>query len=78
MPGDPKECRRRAYECIRLAQQATTHRARKEFLALADTWLRLAVIFEEEDAALKCGGDTKSNVIPLRSRRRCLIRLKAS
>ena len=78
MPGDPKECRRQAYECMRLAHRATTHRAREEFSALANTWLRLAVIFEEDDATLKCCGDTKSNVIPLRSRRHRPIRLKAS
>jgi hypothetical protein len=77
MPGDPKECRRQAYECIRLAQQATTRRSRQEFASLANTWLRLAVIFEEDDALLKRCGDTESNVIPLRPRHRP-IRLKAS
>jgi hypothetical protein len=77
MSGDPKECRWHAYECLRLAKQATTHRARQDFLALTHTWLRLAVIFEEDDAVLKRCGDTESNVIPFKPRHRP-IRLKAS
>ena len=49
MPGDPKECRRQAYECVRaLLKEARTRKAREEFSALANTWLRLAVIFEQE------------------------------
>lgn len=59
MPGNPKECRRQAYECV-------------------NTWLRLAVNFEEDDAVLSRCGDNKSNVIPLNSRRHRPIRLKAS
>jgi hypothetical protein len=78
MPGDPRECRRQAYECVRLAQEARTHKAREEFSALASTWLRLAVIFEEDDAVLSRCGDAKSNVIRLSSRRHRPIRLKAS
>jgi hypothetical protein len=77
MPGDPKECRRQAYECIRLAQGAATHRLRGDFAALAITWLKLAVIFEEDDAALKRCGDTQSNVVPFKSRRHRAIRVKA-
>jgi hypothetical protein len=78
MPGDPKECRRQAYDCIRLAQQAATHRSRADFLALARTWLELAVIFEEDDKALKRCGETKTNVVQFKPRRHRPIRLKAS
>jgi hypothetical protein len=78
MPGDPKECRRQAYECVRLAQQATSQRLKADFSALANTWLRLAVIFEEDDAVLTRCGDAQSNITPLKSRKHRPIRLRAS
>src|SRR5262245_32995896 len=76
MPGDPKECRRQANECRRLAQEAATHRLREDFAALAITWLKLAVIFEEDDAVLKSCGDTQLNVVPFKSRRHRPIRVR--
>jgi hypothetical protein len=45
---------------------------------MAVTWLKLAVIFEEDDAALKRCGDIRSNVVPFKSSRRRAIRVKAS
>jgi hypothetical protein len=42
MPGDPKECRQQALECVRLAQTSASPQAREEFANLAQTWIRLA------------------------------------
>ena len=42
MPGDPKECRQQALECIRLAQTSASPQARDRFASLAWTWIRLA------------------------------------
>jgi hypothetical protein len=75
MPSDPKECRRQAYACMRLARGAATHRLREDFAALANTWLKLAVIFEEDDVPLKSCAD---KVVSFKSRRHRPIRLKAS
>jgi hypothetical protein len=75
MPSGPHECRRQAYECIRLAQLATTHQLREDFAALANTWLTLAVIFEKDDKVLRqCA---RSNVISFKRGRQHQIRLKA-
>ena len=48
MPGDPKECRQHAENCLRLAKEATTDDARKMFVELANKWMVLAV-------DLRCG-----------------------
>ena len=40
-PGDPRECRLRAAECFRMAEQATS-----------EVWLRLATEFEKDNALL--------------------------
>lgn len=42
MPGDPQECRQHALHCVELAEHATTPKARQAFLALSESWLRLA------------------------------------
>ena len=42
MPGDPKECRRHALACVRLAQTSSTPQTREQFANLARTWIRLA------------------------------------
>ena len=42
MPGDPKERRQHALNCVRLAQTATTPHASEHFASLAQTWVRLA------------------------------------
>ena len=56
MPGDPKECRQHALNCVRLAQTSSTPQAREQFANLARTWIRLAddlertlVILDVED-----------------------------
>ena len=48
MPGDPKECRQHALNCVRLAQTATTPQSREQFANLAQTWVRLAEDLERQ------------------------------
>ena len=52
MPGDPKECRQHALNCVRLAQTATTPQSRERFANLAQTWVRLAEELEHAQAFL--------------------------
>jgi hypothetical protein len=52
MPGDPKECRRHALACVRLAQTSPSQKAREEFANLARTWIRLADELESAEAFL--------------------------
>ena len=42
MPGDPKECRQHALNCVQLAKTAESPEARDRFAHLARTWIRLA------------------------------------
>ena len=42
MPGDPKECRQHAVNCVQLAKTAESPEARDRFAHLARTWIRLA------------------------------------
>jgi hypothetical protein len=51
MPGDPKECRRQALACARLAQTSSSQQARDQF-AIARTWIRLADDIESTEAFL--------------------------
>jgi hypothetical protein len=57
MPGDPKECRRHALACVRLAQTSATPQARQEFAGLARTWIRLADDLERTLAILDAEDD---------------------
>jgi len=52
MPGDPKECRRHALNCMVLAKGATTPEAKERFHSLAQSWTRLAVELESAEAFL--------------------------
>ena len=57
MPGDPKECRQHALNCVQLAKTAESPEARDRFARLARPWIRLAeelermqeVLAEDED-----------------------------
>ena len=73
MPGDPRECRQQAQECLYLAQQATSDPARQDYTALADTWTQLANVFESDNALLKSLSAAGLNVKPRRP-----IRLRAA
>lgn len=46
MPGDPKECREQALNCLRMASTAPTPLARERFEELARIWVRLATSLE--------------------------------
>jgi len=76
MPGDPRECRQQAQECLRLAHEATTDVERQDYAALADTWAELARIFESDDALLEGLSAAGLNDVPLEARRP--IRLRAA
>ena len=52
MPGDPKECRQHALNCVRLAQTGTTPQSREHFASLAQTWVRLAEDLERAQGFL--------------------------
>jgi hypothetical protein len=54
MPGDPRDCRQQAQECLRLAQEAASDSARQDYAALANTWTQLANMFESDDALAQC------------------------
>ena len=76
MPGDPRECRQQAQECLRLAQDATSDPARQDYVALAYTWTELANMFESDHALVECLSAAGSSVVPLQPRRP--IRLRAA
>lgn len=52
MPGDPKQCRQHALNCMLLAKRATTEESRQTFHNLAQSWTRLAVELEGAQALL--------------------------
>ena len=76
MPGDPRECRQQAQDCVRLAQEASSDEARQDYTALANTWMQLANMYESDDALLKGLSAAGLNVVPLKPRRP--IRLRAA
>jgi hypothetical protein len=56
MPGDPKECREHAKNCLRMAAEAPSQLARVRFEKLAETWMRLATDLEHAKALLEQWG----------------------
>jgi hypothetical protein len=52
MPGDPRECRQHALNCVHLAKSAQSLQARDHFAQLARTWIRLAEDLERGQAFL--------------------------
>jgi hypothetical protein len=74
MPGDPRECRQQAQECLYLAQQATSDPAREDYTALAHTWTQLANMFESDIALLESLSAAGSSVVPLQPRRPIWLR----
>jgi len=53
MLGTSQQCRLNAFYCSALAEQATETESRQDFIALADTWKRLAAERESDDALLQ-------------------------
>jgi hypothetical protein len=52
MPGDPKECRQHALNCVLEAKAARTTQARDSFAKLARSWIKLAEELERTQALL--------------------------
>ena len=53
MPGDPKECKRHAENCRRIAAECRTVSDRNHYLNLADTWDRLAAELETNEPFIR-------------------------
>ena len=52
LPGDPKECRTHALNCMLLAKQATNEESKRTFTNLARSWTTLAVELEQAQSLL--------------------------
>ena len=52
MPGDPKECRLRARQCLLLANRAASREEQRTFERIHRSWNRLAVEIEHAQALL--------------------------
>ncbi len=50
MPGDARECRRRAARCVALANGSKIEIEKQRLMALAATWARLADKLERSEA----------------------------
>ena len=46
MPGDPKECRKHARNCLRIAEASANAEITRTFVDLAHSWTRLALDLE--------------------------------
>ena len=57
MPGDPKECRDNARDCLELAAKAQSRLAKERWEELAETWLRLATSLERDQVLLDQWGE---------------------
>jgi hypothetical protein len=55
MPGDARECRRRAARCVALANASKIETDKQRLMALAATWARLADNLERSQATLSDG-----------------------
>ena len=52
MPGDPKECRQHARNCLNLAEAATDPEVTRAFTDLAHSWTKLAIELESAQALM--------------------------
>jgi hypothetical protein len=62
IPGNPKECRKRAGRCAELATAAHTPQLRAMFLELSKNWEKLAIQLEDAFAKLAESQDIRSRV----------------
>ena len=60
MALDPKECRRQALACVRLAQTSTSLQERRHYAELAKTWLTLAGDLTDLKSQLKSEPEKKA------------------
>ena len=59
MPGDPKECKEHAKNCLRLAADAPNEPAKRLFEKLARSWLGLARDLEISEELIEELGQKK-------------------
>jgi hypothetical protein len=52
MPGDPKECRLHAMNCLQLSEEAIDPKLKQTFVDLAQHWNKLAVELEDAQVLL--------------------------
>jgi hypothetical protein len=64
MPGDPKECRQHARNCMVLAKEATTAQSKQTFHNLAQSWTRLAAELEQAQVLLDALNGVESKRSP--------------
>jgi hypothetical protein len=57
MPGDPKECREHASNCLRLAAEARSPSHKEHFEKLAERWMALAKDLEFTQTLLATWGN---------------------
>jgi hypothetical protein len=67
MPGDPKECRQHALNCMLLAKQSANQESKQTFLSLSQSWTRLAVELENAQALLDAVNAIDTIRLPERS-----------
>jgi hypothetical protein len=59
MPGDARECRRRAARCVALANGSKIENEKQRLMALASTWARLAGKIERSEPTIADGMKTQ-------------------
>jgi hypothetical protein len=52
MPGDPKECRQHAANCMQLAGSATSPNLRRSFIELANHWNNIAAELDDAQSLI--------------------------
>jgi hypothetical protein len=50
MPGDPKECRNHALNCLQIAEASANTEITRTFVDLSHSWTRLALDLESAQA----------------------------
>jgi hypothetical protein len=60
MPGDPKECRKHARNCLRLAEASANTEVTRTFVDLAHSWTKLALALESAQALLVAVADMEN------------------
>ncbi len=59
MPGDPKECRNHALNCLQIAEVSANTKITRTFVDLSHSWTRLALDLESAQALLVAVEDTR-------------------
>jgi hypothetical protein len=67
MPGDPKECRQHALNCMLLAKQTANQDSKQTFIGLSQSWTKLAVELENAQALLDTVNAMDTIQLPERS-----------